>query len=258
MLCLLFSRCVCDSCLTATAAAIIITGAERFSATAGYAHTLAFAGDLIDTTPRWRERLTVAGTVGDAAGSADSAGAASFPPSSPASAGTGAAAGSASVPAAATAASPGDAQVAYDPHLLLKCIVAIDAVPWYHVPPPQLVAAQLTQRAIDRELTKALAGFAAAGPECSAALFPRIATGRWGCGAFRGDDNVSRWRASIGNWHHDYIKSSFVSMASCMHALAPSSFACRSKRSFSGLLRRFQGGQPWTSTHFQARCWMRI
>lgn len=211
-----------DLWISCSLAAIIITGAERFSATSGYSHTLAFAGDLVDPTPRWRDRVATAGSAGGA-GAGEGAGAESAAGASSSSA---AFTGLASLAALALRADVSDG-VVYDPDLILKCIVAIDAVPWYHVPDVHLVAAQLAQSAIDRELTKALTGFAAAGPECSKQLFPRIATGRWGCGAFRGDDNVSALTSARKSACHRRSDSSCTTVAHFAPGLTRKRRLCR-------------------------------
>ncbi|KAJ3161084.1 hypothetical protein HDU86_007705 [Geranomyces michiganensis] len=69
-------------------------------------------------------------------------------------------------------------------------LVAIDARPYG----PQSAAAQYTVREMERELRKAYVGFApspcvSSGPDGADDRSP-IATGNWGCGAFRGDPQL--------------------------------------------------------------------
>jgi hypothetical protein len=88
----------------------------------------------------------------------------------------------------AAAAARGSVAVA-----VLDCsIVAIDAV---HFPEVRL-STQLQPAVVARELNKALAGFTVVAPEVD---IDRIATGNWGCGAFRGHlglKAVVQWMAA--------------------------------------------------------------
>ena len=65
-------------------------------------------------------------------------------------------------------------------------VVAIDAL--YFSDPIQ----QYDVSRIDRELNKAFTGFSAL-PDITAMAHLGIATGNWGCGAFRGDPELKSW-----------------------------------------------------------------
>lgn len=75
------------------------------------------------------------------------------------------------------------------------CVIAIDALPT----PRGRLRSQYSREYIARELLKAAAGFGGGGPEWPPARGGRIATGKWGCGAFGGEPQlkaVVQWLAA--------------------------------------------------------------
>lgn len=83
---------------------------------------------------------------------------------------------------------------------LRRCvsIVAIDATPVRRIGGPE---EQFKARNILRELNKAYSGFTniAAGDDSSTGTLTPVATGNWGCGAFRGDKRLKmliQWLAA--------------------------------------------------------------
>ncbi len=150
--------------------AIIITGAERFSSYAGYGFSLRYGGNYVDSRARVGGALAV-GSGGGGGGGGD---------------------GGDMTTMAAAAAGAGAAEVAAG--TLESCVIAIDALPAFS----RRVRAQYSLDYIARELLKAYAGFSAEGAECGH-LMQRIATGKWGCGAFGGEPQlkaVVQWLAA--------------------------------------------------------------
>ena len=75
-------------------------------------------------------------------------------------------------------------------------IVAIDAIHFYQF------KTQFEEAQINRELKKSYAGFL---PQVKGDAFPVIATGNWGCGAFRGDRQLK-----CKYFFHKYTYSFFL------------------------------------------------
>lgn len=78
------------------------------------------------------------------------------------------------------------------------CLVAIDAIPYGYAK-----EGQAAPKLMLREMVKAYAGFSCGAAvdelECVPEVYPNIATGNWGCGAFGGDKNlksVLQWLAA--------------------------------------------------------------
>lgn len=138
--------------------AILISGAEVFSAIKGYAFDLRFLGDHVDKWPR-------------AEHAADESEHISAP-------GAGLGTGGAGAGCALATASGG-----VHPGTILRSVVAIDALPFGR---RRRAVDQLSERILNRELAKAWVGFRVDEAECSKSSFPDVATGNWGCGAFGG------------------------------------------------------------------------
>lgn len=144
--------------------AIIITGAERFSTIHRYGLQLKFGGDCRDTTPRFGSAPTAVAAAATAVGAGTAAAAESMTDAVTATGGSG-------------AVTPGTVAVS---------IAAIDALPYVGMRNP--LPPQLKQKSLRRETLKAYAGFSAVGPEVVATQ--GVATGRWGCGVFNGNDVI--------------------------------------------------------------------
>jgi len=148
--------------------AIVMTGAEQFSQTTGYGRTLTWSAPAEDRTPRWRDPAALVATTHTESSS--------------------------------DLVHVKQIESGLPRDLLLRCVVAIDAQPYmllaHRDTAPVLshdevvLLMQLRREEMDRELTKALAGFSVDHRECSLALFPAVSTGRWGCGVFGGDDQL--------------------------------------------------------------------
>eukprot|EP00051_Salpingoeca_urceolata_P002543 m.51101 g.51101 ORF g.51101 m.51101 type:complete len:519 (+) comp12198_c1_seq3:46-1602(+) len=83
---------------------------------------------------------------------------------------------------------------------VLTCLTAIDAIPFYPG------SDQFSVKHRTRDLGKALAGFVAppGSSECSPKVYPNIATGNWGCGAFGGIKELKsllQWMAASQAGH---------------------------------------------------------
>lgn len=154
------------------AEALVLTGARHLCWVTGYGShgpsAVRFAGPARpDPTPTMGARLR---ELGGSDGGGSSSSATSEPSSSLSSSAS-------SALACGGALLPPDAAFSPDARTLAKCVVAIDAR--YFQPGTPLMT-QLQPEHVGRDLVKAYAGFSAAGPECSAAMFPRVATGHWG------------------------------------------------------------------------------
>lgn len=67
----------------------------------------------------------------------------------------------------------------------LSVLVAIDAIDFSHHPSPHY---QYSRKGVRREINKAYAGFNGAGYRCEEEV--AVCSGKWGCGAFGGDEDL--------------------------------------------------------------------